>query len=70
MLITTGVSGGLDIYKQELGCTEITPDLDDNVALINEKQKELVEMKDYINIRWVKGKKHFSILAGKTRKIE
>ena len=70
MLITTGVSGGLDIYKQELGCTEITPDLDDNVALINEKQKELVEMKDYINIRWVKGKKHFSVLAGKTPKIE
>ena len=70
MLITTGVSGGLDIYKQELGCKEITPDLDDNVALINEKQKELVEMKDYINIRWIKGKKHFSILAGKTLKIE
>ena len=48
----------------------VTPDLDDNVALINEKQKELVEMKDYTNIRWVKGKKHFSILARKTTKIE
>ena len=61
MLITTGVSGGLNIYKQELACKEITPDLDDNVALINVKQAELVEMKDNINISWVSGKP-FSIL--------
>ena len=61
MLITTGVSGELNIYKQGLGCKEITPDLDDNAALINVKQAELVEMKDNINISWVSGKP-FSIL--------
>ena len=69
LLLTTGISGGLDIYKQELGCKEITPNLDDNVALINVKQKELVEMKDDINIRWVAGK-NLSVLAIKTLKIE
>ena len=31
VLLTTGVSAGLDIYKQEVGCKDITPDLDDNV---------------------------------------
>ena len=33
-----------------------TPDLQDNVDLINEKQAELVEMEDNINLRWVPGK--------------
>ena len=56
LLLTTGVSAGLDIYKQEVGCDDITPDLQDNVDLINEKQTELVEMKDNINLRWVPGK--------------
>ena len=56
VLLTTGVSAGLDIYKQEVGCKDITPDLDDNVKLINQKQRELVEMKDRINLRWVPGK--------------
>ena len=58
MLLTTGVSAGLDIYKQEVGCDEITPDLQDNVDLIDAKQAELVEMKDNINLRWVPGKNH------------
>ena len=56
MLLTTGVSAGLDIYTQEVGCDEITPDLQDNVDLIDAKQAELVEMKDNINLRWVPGK--------------
>ena len=64
LLLVTGASAGLDIYKQELGCEHITPGLDDNVALINVKQKELVEMKDNINIRWVTGK-HRSIFSRK-----
>ena len=53
LLLTTGASAGLDIYKQEGGCDDKTPDLQDNVDLINEKQAELVEMKNNINLRWV-----------------
>ena len=56
ILLTTGASAGLDIYKQEWGCTHLTPDLDDNVEKINQKQKELVAMKDRINLMWVPGK--------------
>ena len=66
MLLTTGASAGLDIYKQEVGCDDITPDLQDNVDLINEKQTELVEMKDNINLRWVPGKNH-SVKSVRTR---
>ena len=58
MLLTSGVSAGLDIYKQEVGCDDLTPDLQGNVDLIDAKQAELVEMKDNINLRWVPGKNH------------
>ena len=55
LLLTTGVSAGLDIYKQEVGCDDITPQLGDNVKLISQKQRVLVEMKDHINLKWVPG---------------
>ena len=47
---------GLYIYKKEKGCEDVTPKLDDNIKLINAKQKELVNMKDRINLEWVSGK--------------
>ena len=56
ILLTTGASAGLDIYKQEWGCTHLTPDLDGNVKKIREKHKLLVGMKDRINLMWVPGK--------------
>ena len=68
LLLTTGASAGLDIYKQELGCKKETPQLQKNVNKIDEKQAELVEMKDDINLRWIPGKYLF-ILARKKRKL-
>ena len=46
---------GLYIYKTEVGCEDVTPKLDDNIKMINAKQKELVNMKDRINLEWVSG---------------
>ena len=66
LLLTTGASAGLDIYKQELGCKKETPQLQKNVNKINRKQAELVEMKDDINLRWIPGKYLF-ILARKKK---
>ena len=56
LLLATGASAGLDIYKLELGCKKETPQLQKNVNKINRKQAELVEMKDDINLRWIPGK--------------
>ena len=67
LLLTTGASAGLDIYKQELGCKKETPQLQKNVNKIDRKQAELVEMKDDINLRWIPGKYLF-ILARKENK--
>ena len=69
LLLATGASAGLDIYKRELGCKEETPQLQKNINKINTKQAELVEMKDDINLRWVPGK-HLFILLGTKPKFE
>ena len=62
LLLATGASAVLVIYKQELGCKDETPQLQKNVNKINRKQAELVEMKDDINLRWIPAKYLF-ILA-------
>ena len=56
LLITSAASMGLYTYKTEVGCEDVTPKLDDNIKMINAKQKELVNMKDRINLEWVSGK--------------
>ena len=70
LLLATGASAGLDIYKRELGCKKETPQLQKSVNKINEKQAELVEMKDDINLRWVPGKHLFILVGGTKPKIE
>ena len=69
LLLTTGASAGLDIYKQELGCKKETPQLQKNVNKIDRKQAELVEMKDDINLRWIPGKYLFILARKKKQKL-
>lgn len=55
LLGLTGVSAGLDIYKQEVGCKLVTPELQPKVDELDRRQKELIEFKDAINLAWVPG---------------
>lgn len=58
LLAISGFSAGTDIYKQEIGCRLATPGLQGKVNEADRKQKELVALKDKINLAWGPGKIH------------
>ena len=49
LLVLTGVSAGIDIYKQEVGCELAVPELQSKVDELDRKHK------DAINLAWVPG---------------
>ena len=51
----SGVSGTLDIYKQEVGCKWKTPSLQGKVDQLSVNQEQLLALKDKINLAWVPG---------------
>ena len=55
LLVLTGVSAGIDIYKQEVGCELAVPELQSKVDELDRKHKELINFKDAINLAWVPG---------------
>ena len=56
LLAISGFSAGTDIYKQEVGCRLATPELQGKVNEADRKQKELVTLKNKINLAWGPGK--------------
>ena len=56
LLAISGFSAGTDIYKQEIGCRLATPGLQGKVNEADRKQKELVTLKNKINLAWGPGK--------------
>ena len=55
LLVLTGVSAGIDIYKQEVGFKLAVPVLQSMVNELDRKHKELISFKDAINLAWVPG---------------
>ena len=55
LLVLTGVSAGIGIYKQEVGCELAVPELQSKVDELDRKHKELINFKDAINLAWVPG---------------
>ena len=53
LLVLTGVSAGIDIYNQEVGCKLAVPELQSKVDELDRKHKELISFKDAINLAWV-----------------
>ena len=55
LLGLSGVSAVLDIYKQEVGCDDATPKLQGKVDELDRRHKELIRLKDSVNLAWVPG---------------
>ena len=45
-----GVLVSLNIYKQEVGCKLVTPELQPKVDELDGRQKKLIEFKDAVNL--------------------
>ena len=56
-ILTTfiGLSNGIDVYKQNVGCKWKVPQLQYKVNAVDRKQKELIYLKDTINMAWGSG---------------
>jgi len=52
LIVVTGLSAGVDIYKQERGCRDATPDLEGNIRKVNEMQNKAIKQKNQINLDW------------------
>ena len=55
LLVLSGVSAVLDIYKQEVGCDDATPELQGKVDELDRRHKELIRLKNSVNLAWVPG---------------
>ena len=55
LLVLTGVSAGINMYKQQVGCKLAVPELQSKVDELDRKHKELISFKDAINLAWVTG---------------
>jgi len=52
LILVSGASAGIDIYKQEAGCKDAAPNLEGNVRTANTLQNQAIAKKNAINIAW------------------